>query len=209
MSGSGATYYDEELIYLYRLLKNLPDVIPEGNAHDFTNYVPDPQKAKDFGCTPVYKPVFKTIESPTAVRGSCGAMTCYYVLDICRGDHPSLKRATLKALQRATPAASYLHLGMIHPSLRHPVPRLSTGTVTIKAIRRQEPPESHSSASVPLFGTKNNNQKDVWPSVRTWLNLQLAQGVDGHSPYTDCLMATVDRQAFEPVKSCGCDAPIR
>ncbi|KAJ7847593.1 hypothetical protein B0H14DRAFT_2583483 [Mycena olivaceomarginata] len=44
--GSGATYYDEELKYLYHLLKNLPDVIPEGNAHDFTNYVPDPQKTK-------------------------------------------------------------------------------------------------------------------------------------------------------------------
>jgi hypothetical protein len=27
MSGSGATYYDEELKYLYRLLKNLPSVI--------------------------------------------------------------------------------------------------------------------------------------------------------------------------------------
>jgi hypothetical protein len=51
MSGSGATYYDEEPKYLYSLLKNLPDVIPEGNAHDFTNYVPDPQKTKDFGCT--------------------------------------------------------------------------------------------------------------------------------------------------------------
>ncbi|KAJ7312477.1 hypothetical protein DFH08DRAFT_943630 [Mycena albidolilacea] len=51
MSGSGATYYDEELKYLYRLLKNLPDVIPEGNPHGFTNYVPDPQKTKDFGCT--------------------------------------------------------------------------------------------------------------------------------------------------------------
>jgi hypothetical protein len=51
MSGSGATYYDEELKYLYRLLKNSPNVIPEGNAHDFTNYVPDPQKTKDFGCT--------------------------------------------------------------------------------------------------------------------------------------------------------------
>ncbi|KAJ7351514.1 hypothetical protein DFH08DRAFT_1078488 [Mycena albidolilacea] len=49
MSGSGATYDDEELKYLYRLLKNLSDVIPEGNAHDFTNYVPDPQKTKDFG----------------------------------------------------------------------------------------------------------------------------------------------------------------
>ncbi|KAJ7692822.1 hypothetical protein B0H14DRAFT_2651581 [Mycena olivaceomarginata] len=46
MSGSGATYYDEELKYLYRLVKNLPDVIPEGNAHDFTNYVPDPQRQK-------------------------------------------------------------------------------------------------------------------------------------------------------------------
>jgi hypothetical protein len=27
MSGSGATYYNEELKYLYRLLKNLPNVI--------------------------------------------------------------------------------------------------------------------------------------------------------------------------------------
>ncbi|KAJ7884538.1 hypothetical protein B0H14DRAFT_2564254 [Mycena olivaceomarginata] len=49
--GAGATYYDEELKYLYHLLKNLPDVIPEGNAHDFTNYVPEPQKTKDSGCT--------------------------------------------------------------------------------------------------------------------------------------------------------------
>jgi hypothetical protein len=51
MSGSRATYYDEELKYLYCLFKNLPDVIPEGNVHDFTNYVPDPPKTKDFGCT--------------------------------------------------------------------------------------------------------------------------------------------------------------
>jgi hypothetical protein len=51
MSGSRVTYYDKELKYLYRLLKNLPSIIPEGNVHNFTNYIPDPQKTKDFGCT--------------------------------------------------------------------------------------------------------------------------------------------------------------
>ncbi|KAJ7334221.1 hypothetical protein DFH08DRAFT_814247 [Mycena albidolilacea] len=50
MSSSGATYYDKELKYLYCLLKNLPNIISEGNAHNFTNYIPDPQKTKDFGC---------------------------------------------------------------------------------------------------------------------------------------------------------------
>jgi hypothetical protein len=49
MSSSRVTYYDEELKYLYRLLKNLPDVIPEGNVHNFTNYVPDLQKTVSNG----------------------------------------------------------------------------------------------------------------------------------------------------------------
>ncbi|KAF8209975.1 hypothetical protein K438DRAFT_1960205 [Mycena galopus ATCC 62051] len=50
MSGTGVTYYDEELKYLFCLLKALPDVIPSGDAYDFTGYVPDPEKVKDFGC---------------------------------------------------------------------------------------------------------------------------------------------------------------
>ncbi|KAJ7831587.1 hypothetical protein B0H14DRAFT_3463919 [Mycena olivaceomarginata] len=50
MSGTGVTYYDEELKHLFRLLKALPDDIPSGDAHNFTGYVPDPEKVKDFGC---------------------------------------------------------------------------------------------------------------------------------------------------------------
>ncbi|KAJ7353045.1 hypothetical protein DFH08DRAFT_804628 [Mycena albidolilacea] len=46
MSGTGVAYYDEELKYLFRLLKALPDDIPSGNAHDFIGYIPE---AKDFG----------------------------------------------------------------------------------------------------------------------------------------------------------------
>jgi hypothetical protein len=49
MSGTGVTYYDEELKHLFRLLKALPDDIPSGNAHDFIGYIPDPEEAKDFG----------------------------------------------------------------------------------------------------------------------------------------------------------------
>jgi hypothetical protein len=39
MSGSGVTYYNEELKMLLRLLKALPDTIPEGDLHDFRHYV--------------------------------------------------------------------------------------------------------------------------------------------------------------------------
>ncbi|KAJ7899536.1 hypothetical protein B0H14DRAFT_2556604 [Mycena olivaceomarginata] len=49
MSGTGVTYYDEELKHLFRLLKALPNDIPSGNAHDFIGYIPDPEEAKDFG----------------------------------------------------------------------------------------------------------------------------------------------------------------
>ncbi|KAJ7880577.1 hypothetical protein B0H14DRAFT_3434445 [Mycena olivaceomarginata] len=50
MSGSGITYYNEELKMLLRLLKVLPDTIPEGDLHDFRHYVLDPIKMKDIGC---------------------------------------------------------------------------------------------------------------------------------------------------------------
>jgi hypothetical protein len=50
MSGSGATYYDEELKLLLRLLQKLPATIPVGNSHQFIGYVPDPVKVKDTGC---------------------------------------------------------------------------------------------------------------------------------------------------------------
>jgi hypothetical protein len=50
MSGSGVTYYNEELKMLLRLLKVLSDTIPEGDLHDFRHYVLDPIKMKDIGC---------------------------------------------------------------------------------------------------------------------------------------------------------------
>ncbi|KAJ7728550.1 hypothetical protein B0H14DRAFT_3618159 [Mycena olivaceomarginata] len=50
MSGSGITYYNEELKMLLHLLKALPDTIPEGDLHDFRHYVLDPIKMKDIGC---------------------------------------------------------------------------------------------------------------------------------------------------------------
>ncbi|KAJ6615946.1 hypothetical protein B0H10DRAFT_2219957 [Mycena sp. CBHHK59/15] len=50
MSGSGVTYYDEELKYLLCLLKALPDDIPIGDAHNFLDYTPNPEKVKDTGC---------------------------------------------------------------------------------------------------------------------------------------------------------------
>ncbi|KAJ7852907.1 hypothetical protein B0H14DRAFT_3656159 [Mycena olivaceomarginata] len=49
MSGSGVTYYNEELKMLLRLLKALPDTIPEGDLHNFRHYVLDPIKMKDIG----------------------------------------------------------------------------------------------------------------------------------------------------------------
>jgi hypothetical protein len=50
MSGSGVTYCDEELKFLLRLLKGLPDSIPTGETHNFLGYVPSPQKVVDTGC---------------------------------------------------------------------------------------------------------------------------------------------------------------
>ncbi|KAJ7859301.1 hypothetical protein B0H14DRAFT_2577214 [Mycena olivaceomarginata] len=44
MSGSGVTYYNEELKMLLRLLKALPDTIPEGDLHDFRYYVLGPDQ---------------------------------------------------------------------------------------------------------------------------------------------------------------------
>jgi hypothetical protein len=38
MSGSGVTYYQEELKDLNRLLKHLPDSIPIENEHDFFGF---------------------------------------------------------------------------------------------------------------------------------------------------------------------------
>ncbi|KAJ7613363.1 hypothetical protein DFH06DRAFT_1370699 [Mycena polygramma] len=49
-SGSGATYYDEELKYLLKLLKNLPQTIPVGDSHNFIGYVPDAAKVHETGC---------------------------------------------------------------------------------------------------------------------------------------------------------------
>lgn len=50
MSGSGSTYYDEELKWLFRLLKSLPETIPTGDAHNFAGYLPDMAKVKETGC---------------------------------------------------------------------------------------------------------------------------------------------------------------
>ncbi|KAJ7893119.1 hypothetical protein B0H14DRAFT_3854618 [Mycena olivaceomarginata] len=57
MSGSGVTYYNEELKMLLRLLKALPDTIPEGDLHDFRHYVLDPIKMKDIGDLLSDKPI--------------------------------------------------------------------------------------------------------------------------------------------------------
>ncbi|KAJ7738544.1 hypothetical protein B0H14DRAFT_3610640 [Mycena olivaceomarginata] len=52
MSGSGVIYYNEELKMLLRLLKALPDTIPEGDLHDFRHYVLDPIKMKTLAPRP-------------------------------------------------------------------------------------------------------------------------------------------------------------
>ncbi|KAJ6622945.1 hypothetical protein B0H10DRAFT_2187342 [Mycena sp. CBHHK59/15] len=44
ISGSGPTYYDEELKRLFHLLESLPETIPSGDAHNFVDYVPDAEK---------------------------------------------------------------------------------------------------------------------------------------------------------------------
>ncbi|KAJ6557070.1 hypothetical protein DFH09DRAFT_1084420 [Mycena vulgaris] len=49
MSGSGATYYNEELKELLQLLKHLPDTNPLGDNYNFIGYVPDPEKVVDTG----------------------------------------------------------------------------------------------------------------------------------------------------------------
>ena len=46
----GSSYYNEELKQLSRLLRALPDSIPLGDAHNFLDYVPDPEKVQDYGC---------------------------------------------------------------------------------------------------------------------------------------------------------------
>ncbi|KAJ7691848.1 hypothetical protein B0H14DRAFT_3531721 [Mycena olivaceomarginata] len=51
MSGTGVTYYAEQLKYLLRLLKALPETIPIGDAHNFIGYKPNAQKkVADAGC---------------------------------------------------------------------------------------------------------------------------------------------------------------
>ncbi|KAJ7241791.1 hypothetical protein C8J57DRAFT_1244411 [Mycena rebaudengoi] len=50
MSGSGITFYDEQLKYLLRLFKALLHTIVIGETHNFIGYVPDPQDVKDTGC---------------------------------------------------------------------------------------------------------------------------------------------------------------
>ncbi|KAF8174801.1 hypothetical protein K438DRAFT_1771383 [Mycena galopus ATCC 62051] len=51
MSGSGVTYYQEELKDLLRLLKNLPDTIPIGDHHNFIGYAPDGKEVDEKGCS--------------------------------------------------------------------------------------------------------------------------------------------------------------
>ncbi|KAJ7252498.1 hypothetical protein C8J57DRAFT_1474148 [Mycena rebaudengoi] len=51
MSPSGVAHYDEELKYLGRLLRALPEAIPLGDCHDFIGYIPDPKKIAVAGCT--------------------------------------------------------------------------------------------------------------------------------------------------------------
>ncbi|KAJ7234798.1 hypothetical protein C8J57DRAFT_1728953 [Mycena rebaudengoi] len=51
MSPSGVTHYDEELKYLARLLRALPEAIPLGDCHDFIGYIPGPKKIAVAGCT--------------------------------------------------------------------------------------------------------------------------------------------------------------
>jgi hypothetical protein len=51
MSPSGVAHYDEELKYLARLLRALPEAIPLGDCHDFIGYLPDPRKFAVAGCT--------------------------------------------------------------------------------------------------------------------------------------------------------------
>ncbi|KAF8160544.1 hypothetical protein K438DRAFT_1985646 [Mycena galopus ATCC 62051] len=48
MSGSGVTYYQEDLL---RLLKNLPDTIPIGDHHNFIGYAPDGKEVDKKGCS--------------------------------------------------------------------------------------------------------------------------------------------------------------
>jgi hypothetical protein len=50
MSGSGVTYYNNELKELHRLLKHLPDTIPIGDQHDFIGYVPPQERVEFTGC---------------------------------------------------------------------------------------------------------------------------------------------------------------
>ncbi|KAJ7893768.1 hypothetical protein B0H13DRAFT_2527411 [Mycena leptocephala] len=50
MSGSGVTYYHEELKDLLRLLKHLPEGIPIGNDHNFVGYAPDGKRVDEVGC---------------------------------------------------------------------------------------------------------------------------------------------------------------
>ncbi|KAJ7138345.1 hypothetical protein C8R44DRAFT_728486 [Mycena epipterygia] len=51
ISGEGPSCYHEELKHLVRLLKNLPDTIPLGDAHNFLDYTPNPVKVARAGCT--------------------------------------------------------------------------------------------------------------------------------------------------------------
>ncbi|KAJ7713735.1 hypothetical protein B0H16DRAFT_1702278 [Mycena metata] len=45
----GTSHYNEQLKYLFRLLKALPEVIPLGDAHNFVGYSPDPEKLIETG----------------------------------------------------------------------------------------------------------------------------------------------------------------
>ncbi|KAJ7272345.1 hypothetical protein C8J57DRAFT_1467809 [Mycena rebaudengoi] len=67
MSPSVAAHYDEELQYLGRLLRALPEAIPLGDCHDFIGYIPDPKKIAVAGCT-------QTV--------SCGTITLPFFRDL-------------------------------------------------------------------------------------------------------------------------------
>lgn len=49
-SAWGSSYCNEELKQLSRLLGALPDSIPLSDAHNFLDYVRNPEKVQDYGC---------------------------------------------------------------------------------------------------------------------------------------------------------------
>ncbi|KAJ6597809.1 hypothetical protein DFH09DRAFT_1071773 [Mycena vulgaris] len=64
----GATYYNEELEDLLRLLKHLPESIPLGEAHNFISYVPDAEKVR---------PTWELRDAVQTVVGSDPLASCH------------------------------------------------------------------------------------------------------------------------------------